>query len=129
MIILIVDNVSNLCYTKRKGGLIMTVRLNDKQIEKRDWIIEQMGDTFKTIDMPLVEALAFAIDKLEYMDERINTLPSVLDDRQFMASRDKFVKQVENGLKMLDITPQARNKANIETAKTVDPLTELLGDM
>lgn len=107
----------------------MTVRLNDKQIEKRDWIIEQMGDTFKTIDMPLVEALAFAIDKLEYMDERINTLPSVLDDRQFMASRDKFVKQVENGLKMLDITPQARNKANIETAKTVDPLTELLGDM
>lgn len=107
----------------------MTVRLNDKQIGKRDWIIEQMGDTFKTIDMPLVEALAFAIDKLEYMDERINTLPSVLDDRQFMASRDKFVKQVENGLKMLDITPQARNKANIETAKTVDPLTELLGDM
>lgn len=107
----------------------MTVRLNDKQIEKRDWIIEQMGDTFKTIDMPLVEALAFAIDKLEYMDERINTLPSVLDDRQFMASRDKFVKQVENGLKMLDITPQARNKANIETTKTVDPLTELLGDM
>lgn len=107
----------------------MTVRLNDKQIEKRDWIIEQMGDTFKQIDMPLVEALAFAIDKLEYMDERINTLPAVLDDRQFMASRDKFVKQVENGLKMLDITPQARNKANAEaiaTANNSDPLEALL---
>lgn len=107
----------------------MTVRLNDKQIEKRDWIIEQMGDTFKQIDMPLVEALAFAIDKLEFMDERINTLPSVLDDRQFMASRDKFVKQVENGLKMLDITPQARNKANAEaiaTANNTDPLEALL---
>lgn len=107
----------------------MTVRLNEKQIEKRDWIIEQMGDTFKQIDMPLVEALAFAIDKLEFMDERINTLPSVLDDRQFMASRDKFVKQVENGLKMLDITPQARNKANAEaiaTANNTDPLEALL---
>lgn len=107
----------------------MTVRLNDKQLEKRDWIIEQMGDTFKTIDMPLVEALAFAIDKLEFMDERINTLPAVLDDRQFMASRDKFVKQVENGLKMLDITPQARNKANAEaitTANNTDPLEALL---
>lgn len=107
----------------------MTVRLNEKQIEKRDWIIEQMGDTFKQIDMPLVEALAFAIDKLEYMDERINTLPAVLDDRQFMASRDKFVKQVENGLKMLDITPQARNKANAEaiaTANNSDPLEALL---
>lgn len=107
----------------------MTVRLNEKQIEKRDWIIEQMGDTFKQIDMPLVEALAFAIDKLEFMDERINTLPAVLDDRQFMASRDKFVKQVENGLKMLDITPQARNKANAEaivTANNTDPLEALL---
>lgn len=114
---------------KEKGGLIMTVRLNEKQIEKRDWIIEQMGDTFKQIDMPLVEALAFAIDKLEFMDERINTLPAVLDDRQFMASRDKFVKQVENGLKMLDITPQARNKANAEaitTANNTDPLEALL---
>lgn len=107
----------------------MTVRLNEKQIEKRDWIIEQMGDTFKQIDMPLVEALAFAIDKLEFMDERINTLPAVLDDRQFMASRDKFVKQVENGLKMLDITPQARNKATAEaitTANNTDPLEALL---
>lgn len=107
----------------------MTVRLNEKQIEKRDWIIEQMGDTFKQIDMPLVEALAFAIDKLEFMDERINTVPAVLDDRQFMASRDKFVKQVENGLKMLDITPQARNKANAEaipTANNIDPLEALL---
>ena len=107
----------------------MTVRLNEKQIEKRDWIIEQMGATFKQIDMPLVEALAFAIDKLEFMDDRINTLPAVLDDRQFMASRDKFVKQVENGLKMLDITPQARNKANAEaitTANNTDPLEALL---
>lgn len=107
----------------------MTVRLNEKQIEKRDWLIKQMGDTFKNIDMPLVEALAFAIDKLEYMDERINTLPAVLDDRQFMASRDKFVKQVENGLKMLDITPQARNKANAETINTAnntDPLEALI---
>lgn len=107
----------------------MTVRLNEKQIEKRDWIIEQMGDTFKQIDMPLVEALAFAIDKLEFMDERINRIPAVLDDRQFMASRDKFVKQVENGLKMLDITPQARNKANAEeiaTANNTDPLEALL---
>lgn len=104
------------------------VRLTDEQIKKRDWLIEQMSD-FKEIDLPLVESLAFAIDKLEYMDERLNTLPAMLDDRQFMSSRDKFVKQVENGLKMLDITPQARNKAKIEAVKEVDPLTELLGDL
>lgn len=106
----------------------MSERLTDEQMKKRDWLIEQMSD-FKEIDLPLVESLAFAIDRLEYMDERLNTLPAMLDDRQFMSSRDKFVKQVENGLKMLDITPQARNKAKIEAVKEVDPLTELLGDL
>lgn len=106
----------------------MNERLTEEQIKKRDWLIEQMSD-FKEIDLPLVESLAFAIDKLEFMDERLNTLPAMLDDRQFMSSRDKFVKQVENGLKMLDITPQARNKAKIEAVKEVDPLTELLGDL
>nr|DAM36833.1 MAG TPA: terminase small subunit [Caudoviricetes sp.] len=106
----------------------MRERLTDEQIKKRDWLIEQMND-FKEIDLPLVESLAFAIDRLEYMDERLNTLPAMLDDRQFMSSRDKFVKQVENGLKMLDITPQARNKAKIEAVKEIDPLTELLGDL
>lgn len=104
------------------------VRLTDEQIKKRDWLIEQMSD-YTEIDKPLVDSLAFAIDMLEYMDERLNTLPAMLDDRQFMSSRDKFVKQVESGLKMLDITPQARNRAKMEAVKEADPLTELLGDL
>lgn len=104
------------------------IRLTDEQIKKRDWLIEQMSD-FKEIDLPLVEALAFAIDKLEFMDSQINDIQSLLSDKVFMSSRDKFVKQVENGLKMLDITPQARNKAKTEAVKEADPLTELLGDL
>ncbi len=104
------------------------IRLTDEQIKKRDWLVEQMGD-FKEIDLPLVEALAFAIDKLEFMDSQINDVQSLLSDKVFMSSRDKFVKQVENGLKMLDITPQARAKKQLETVKEVDPLTELLGDL
>lgn len=104
------------------------IRLTDEQIKKRDWLVEQMID-FKEIDLPLVEALAFAIDKLEFMDSQINDVQSLLSDKVFMSSRDKFVKQVENGLKMLDITPQARNKAKTEAVKEADPLTELLGDL
>lgn len=104
------------------------IRLTDEQIKKRDWLIEQMSE-FKEIDLPLVEALAFAIDKLEFMDSQINDIQSLLSDKVFMSSRDKFVKQVENGLKMLDITPQARNKAKTEAVKEADPLTELLGDL
>lgn len=105
------------------------IRLTDKQEIKKQWLINQMGDNYQTIDEALVDALAFAIDQLEFMDSQINDVPAMLSDKIFMSSRDKFVKQVENGLKMLDITPQARNKAKIETAKSFDPLTELLGDM
>lgn len=104
------------------------IRLTDEQIKKRDWLIEQMDD-FKEIDLPLVESLAFAIDKLEFMDSQINDIQSLLSDKVFMSSRDKFVKQVSDGLKMLDITPQARAKKQAEVVKETDPLVELLGDM
>lgn len=104
------------------------IRLTEQQEKRKQWLIERMSD-YQEIDEPLVDALAFAIDQLEFMDAQINEVKSLLESRQFMANRDKFVKQVESGLKMLDITPQARNKAKIETAKTVDPLVELLGEM
>lgn len=105
------------------------IRLTEKQQLKKEWLITNMGDSYKAIDEPLIDSLAFAIDKLEFMDSQINDIPSMLSDKVFMSSRDKIQRQFESGLKMLDITPQARNKAKIETAKTVDPLTELLGDM
>lgn len=104
------------------------IRLTEQQEKRKQWLIERMSD-YQEIDEPLVDVLAFAIDQLEFMDAQINDVKSLLESRQFMASRDKFVKQVESGLKMLDITPQARNKAKIETAKTSDPLVELLGEM
>lgn len=105
------------------------IRLTEPQEKRKNWIIEQMGDSYKDIDLPLVESLAFAIDQLEFMDSQINDVTSLLSDKNFMASRAKFVGQVENGLKMLDITPQARNKAKAELQKVSDPLAELLGDM
>lgn len=104
------------------------IRLTEQQEKRKNWIIKHMND-YQEIDEPLVDSLAFAIDQLEFMDTQINEVKTLLESRQFMANRDKFVKQVESGLKMLDITPQARNKAKVETAKAADPLTELLGDL
>lgn len=105
------------------------IRLTENQQLKKKLLIEQMGDSYKAIDEPLIDSLAFAIDKLEFMDSQINDIPSMLSDKVFMSSRDKIQRQFESELKMLDITPQARNKAKVETLKTVDPLTELLGDL
>lgn len=105
------------------------IRLTEAQENKKNWLIERMGDNFKDIDLPLVESLAFAIDRVEFMDSQINDIPALLSDKVFMSSRDKFVRQFESGLKMLDITPQARNKAKVEAVKESDPLLEMLGDM
>lgn len=105
------------------------IRLTENQENKKRWIIEQMGNSYQEIDEPLIDSLAFAIDKLEFMDSQINDIPAMLSDKVFMSSRDKIQRQFESGLKMLDITPQARNKAKVESAKCSDPLTELLGDM
>lgn len=104
------------------------IRLTKEQINKRNWLIDQIPD-FKEVDLPIIEALAFALDRLEYMDCRINDIPSLLSDKVFMSSREKILKQVNDSYKMLDITPQARAKVNNDTPKEVeekDPLLALL---
>lgn len=107
----------------------MKIKLTKEQQKIKEFIIEQMGNSYKPIDEPVVDNLAFAIDTLDFMNSQLNDVRSLLSDKVFMSSREKIRTQMENGYKLLDISPQARNKSNIETAKTVDPLTELLGDM
>lgn len=105
------------------------IRLTDEQEIKKKWIIKQMGDSLKAIDLPIVDSLAFALDRLEYMDSQLNDIPSLLSDKVYMSSRDKILKQVHDSYKMLDITTVARNKANAEaisTANNTDPLEALL---
>lgn len=107
----------------------MKIRLTEQQQIKKKWLIEQMSDNYKEVDEPLIDSVAFAIDKLEFMDSQINDIPSLLSDRTYMSSRAKFISQFENGLKMLDITPQARNKKEAEAVKQIenkDPLEALL---
>lgn len=105
------------------------IRLTDEQEIKKKWLIDQMGNNLKPIDLPIIDSLAFALDRLEYMDSQINDIPSLLSDKVYMSSREKILRQVHDSYKMLDITPQARNKANAEaivTANNSDPLEALL---
>lgn len=108
----------------------MKIRLTENQEEKKKWIIEQMGDNFKPIDLPIVENLAFALDRLAFMDSQINDIASLLSDKVYMSSREKMLKQVNDSYKMLGITAQERNKLKVETATDTekDPLLSLLGE-
>ena len=108
----------------------MKIRLTEEQEIKKDWIIEQMGDNYKPIDLPIVENLAFALDRLAFMDSQINDIASLLSDKVYMSSREKMLKQVNDSYKMLGITAQERNKFKAEpTAESEkDPLLSLLGE-
>lgn len=107
----------------------MRIRLTEDQEIKKEWIIEQMGDNYKPIDLPIVENLAFALDRLAFMDSQINEIASLLSDKVYMSSREKMIKQVNDSYKMLGITAQERNKAKADATQDVekDPLLSLLG--
>lgn len=82
------------------------------------------------VDWELLTLTAISIDKLRYMNDKLDKMNSLLGDKIFMSTREKFVKEVTNYLKMLDITPQARNKAKGEPPKVItDPLEKLLADI
>lgn len=105
------------------------MKLNTEQSQIKDFLITSMP-THLDIDEILLDKTAVAVYHLNKMNERLNENPyCCYEDRQFMASRDKFVKEVEMCLKQLDITPQQRNKSDKETAKTTDVLTDILGDI
>lgn len=87
--------------------------------------IEGLIDT----DYALLCNTAYAIEKVRYFNRKLNTEKQLMGDRTFMSSRSKFIAEVENNLKALDITPQARNKAKVKTVKVSDPLVDLLGDV
>lgn len=107
----------------------MRIRLTEDQEIKKEWIIKQMGDNYKPIDLPIVENLAFALDRLAFMDSQINEIASLLSDKVYMSSREKMIKQVNDSYKMLGITAQERNKAKADATQDVekDPLLSLLG--
>lgn len=108
----------------------MKIRLTKEQEIKKDWIIEQMGDNYKPIDLPIIENLAFALDRLAFMDSQINDIASLLSDKVYMSSREKMLKQVNDSYKMLGITAQERNKFKVESVdeSEKDPLLTLLGN-
>ena len=101
---------------------------NEEQQKIFNELIENIAGLID-IDYDLIVNFSFALEKLRWANRKLNSDQSLFGDRQFMAGREKFVKEVDSCLKHLDITPQARNKAKSETVKIQDPLTDLLSDV
>lgn len=92
----------------------MKIRLTENQELKKEWIIEELGDTYSKLDEPIIDMLAFALDMVEYMDSRMNDIPALLSDKVFMSSRQKMTTQVNDCYKMLGINKNQRKKVTEE---------------
>lgn len=96
----------------------------DRQLQLEEIIISNIPDINKC-DRLQISELAFAWSMLEFMNGRILKVPSLISDRQFMSSRDKFTGEVCKLSSALNLNRAQRQK--IVNESNSDPLVDLLG--
>lgn len=97
--------------------------------EIKNIILNCIDDTTH-VDMLQIEELSFAWATLEYMNNKIKNVHSLLSDKVFMSSRDKMNSEIQKYSTSLGLNRSQRMKmtAKIKETTEKDPLLSLLGD-
>lgn len=103
------------------------MNIDDRALEIKNIILTSLGDTIE-VDLLQVDELAFAWATLEFMNDKIKKLNSLLSDKVFMSSRDKMNSEVQKYSNSLGLNRAQRMKlvAKIAEPITDDPLLKLL---
>lgn len=84
------------------------------------------------LDIYILATCAIAIDRLAYIERRINEDQTLLCDSSFMASKDKYTKDLYRCCNELCLSPQSRAKIGSLAAQAAkqkeDPLLKLVSD-
>lgn len=80
------------------------------------------------LDVYILSQCAISIDRIQYIEKRLNTEPQLLFETAFMSSKDKYTKDFFRCCNELCLSPQSRAKlANLNVqAKEEDPLKKAL---
>ncbi|MCH5279549.1 MAG: P27 family phage terminase small subunit [Christensenellaceae bacterium] len=88
------------------------------------------SNILSSLDDYVLAAASVAIDRLAYIETSINIDPELLSDKNFMASKDKYMRDFFRCCNELCLSPQSRAKmavTNLNAAKeAADPLLEAL---
>lgn len=88
------------------------------------------SNILSSLDDYVLAAASVAIDRLAYIETSINMDPELLSDKNFMASKDKYMRDFFRCCNELCLSPQSRAKmavANLNAAKgAADPLLDAL---
>lgn len=96
----------------------------EQRAEEISALIESILDTHNDHDLLQIHELSFAWAMLEFMNERILKIPSLLSDKTFMSSRDKMTNEVQKYSSTLGINRSQRMK--LEQQSSVNPLAGIL---
>lgn len=103
------------------------MEIDNRTIEIKEIILSCIDDT-NTADMLQIEELAFAWATLEYMNDKIKKVNSLLSDKVYMSSRDKMNTEIHKYSNSLGLNRSQRMKLATKLAEPIanDPLLSLL---
>lgn len=108
--------------------------LNNNQKEIFNYIKSELEASciLGNLDIYILSTCSIAIERLEYMEKKINEKPKLLLNSTFMSAKDKYAKDFYRCSNELCLSPQSRAKiANINLGakgKENDPLLKVLLD-
>lgn len=108
---------------------VIYMNIDDRTIAIKKIILEDIDSTTQA-DFLQIEELAFAWATLEFMNNKIKKVNSLLSDKVFMSSRDKMNSEIQKYSNSLGLNRSQRMKLVSKIAESTkdDPLLQLLAD-
>jgi P27 family predicted phage terminase small subunit len=106
--------------------------LNSRQKKIFNYIVSQLeaSGILGNLDIYILSTCVIAIDRLQEIERKINKDITLLSDKDLMAAKDKYTKDLFRSVNELSLSPQARAKLgniNLQTKQQAeDPLLQLL---
>jgi P27 family predicted phage terminase small subunit len=106
--------------------------LNEKQRELFNFIVDELkaSGILSNLDIFTLETCVIAIERLQYIESRINQNIDLMLDKQLMATKEKYTKDLFRTINELSLSPQSRAKLgnlNIQSKEaSEDPLLKAL---
>lgn len=116
----------------KANNILPSQYLNDHQKELFNYIVDELraSGILSNLDVFTLETCVIAIDRLQNIETMINQDFELLRDKQLMASKDKYTKDLFRTVNELSLSPQSRAKlGNINVQanlKEEDPLLKVL---
>ncbi|MCJ8173967.1 phage terminase small subunit P27 family [Clostridium botulinum] len=106
--------------------------LNKNQVNLFNYIKNELEESklLSNLDIYILSSCVIAIDRLQFIESKINNNPGLIMQNQLMSAKDKYTKDFYRCCNELSLSPQSRAKlANINLQaqqEKEDPLLKVL---